>query len=86
MDPIVQAILEILGQDIARRVFRPPSEAVEVPADKAVREGTPGFPSTLRLDVNQMQGPPCDITYELYEDRLFDKLIEEEEDCGCHQR
>lgn len=85
MDPILQALIEILGVDIAQRVFRSQEQTVAEPSDEAVRQGAAGFPSELTLHVDQWQGPPCDLVDELYEDRLFDRLMEDN-DCGCHSR
>lgn len=85
MDPIAQTILDILGEEILRRVLGQASQAVAEPPDQAVRQGPVGGAQEITLHVDQMQGPPCDVVDALYEDRLFDRLMEED-DCGCHQR
>jgi hypothetical protein len=84
VDPIAETILEILGVEIARRVLGPESQAVPQPADQALRQGAFGLPSEITIHVDQMQGPPCDVVDELFENRLFEQLMKDE-DCGCNQ-
>jgi hypothetical protein len=86
MDAVFETILEILGPEVARRVLRPQSPTVAQPSDQPVYQSAPGFPSELTLHHDQMQGPPCDVVDELMEDRLIDRLLSEDDECGCNQR
>ena len=83
MDPIAQAILEILGAEIAGRVLRPESQALPGPADEPFRQGPPAqaFPSEVTLRHDMLQGPPCDVVDALMEQQLFDYLMEDDDAC-----
>lgn len=83
MDPITETILDILGPEIARRFLGPESQAIPIPTDEPVRQGAAGSAQGI---TSSCGGPdlPWDVIDEIYEDRLFDRLMGEED--GCHQR
>jgi hypothetical protein len=85
VDPIAETILEILGAEISRRLLGPEVKTVPQPANEPLRQGTAWGATDITVHLDQMQGPPCDLVEELYEDRLFDRLMEDD-DCGCNQR
>lgn len=77
MDPILETILEILGHEVARRVLGSASPPMAGPQDPAVRQGAAPVGSDITLHIDQLQGPPCDVVDALYEQRLFDVLMED---------
>jgi hypothetical protein len=75
VDPIIETLFEILGYELAQQVLRRKSEALAGSQDEPLRQGSGTFPSEVTLNVNQLQGPPCDVVAEMYDDEMFDRLM-----------
>ena len=82
LDPISQFLIEVLGQEILRRVLRQARKKMEEPRDEPLRQEAPRREEVMTpFDL----GGLGECLEELCEEHLVDKLFEED-GCGCHQR